>query len=91
MKELNDEVKLTLNLMQTDIHEGALIELQQHLQKLLDIKRRNLQKTLPVGYWIDDTSTNEPNDIGMTDLKKAFGCYSHPSTTEESTSIETPS
>lgn len=46
MKEINDEIKLTLNLMQTDIDEGAHNELQHHLMSLLEIKRNELQERL---------------------------------------------
>lgn len=42
MNEINDEVKLTLNLMQADNYEGALNELQHHLMSLLEIKREHL-------------------------------------------------
>ena len=46
MKELNDEIVLTLNLMQTDIDDGAHSELQSHLYSLLEMKRSELQKGL---------------------------------------------
>ena len=39
MNEINDEVKLTLNLMQTDIDYEAHSELQKHLNGLLEMKR----------------------------------------------------
>ena len=42
MKDINDEIKLTLNLMQTDVSDGAREELQLHLYKLLDMKRDKL-------------------------------------------------
>lgn len=42
MNELNEEIKLTLNLMQTDIDDGAHGELQSHLYSLLEIKRDRL-------------------------------------------------
>lgn len=53
MKEINDEIKLTLNLMQTDIDEGAHDELQYHLMSLLEIKRNELQQRLVERSWLD--------------------------------------
>lgn len=53
MKEINDEIKLTLNLMQTDIGDGAHDELQSHLYSLLEIKRNELQQRLVERSWID--------------------------------------
>lgn len=48
MKELNDEIMLTINLMQADIDDGAHSELQFHLYSLLEIKRERLAaKTEP--------------------------------------------
>ena len=44
MKNLNDEIKLTLNLMQTDIDDGAHGELQSHLYSLLEMKREILSE-----------------------------------------------
>lgn len=44
MKEINEEVKLTLNLMQTDIDDGAHGELQSHLYSLLEMKRERLSE-----------------------------------------------
>lgn len=46
MNEINDEIKQTLNLMQTDITEGARDELQCHIVCLLDIKRKELLRRL---------------------------------------------
>lgn len=67
MKELNDEIHLTISMMQGDIYEGALNELQHHLVCLLEIKRNKIQKRLgettkPLaaeelkagGWWCDD-------------------------------------
>ncbi len=51
MKELNAEIKLTLNLMQTDIDDGAHDELQWHLNNLLEIKRNELQQRLAERSW----------------------------------------
>lgn len=42
MKNLNDEIKLTIEMMQGDIDEGAHNELQYHLMSLLEIKRELL-------------------------------------------------
>ena len=53
MKELNDEIKLTINLMQTDIEEGAHGELQYHLKSLLEIKLNELQRRLVERSWAE--------------------------------------
>ena len=53
MNEINDEIKLTLNLMQTDIDDGAHGELQSHLYSLLEIKRNELQQRLVERSWLD--------------------------------------
>lgn len=42
MDEINKEIKRTINLMQTDIDDGAHSELQYHLMSLLEIKREHL-------------------------------------------------
>ncbi|NLY14620.1 MAG: hypothetical protein GXZ10_13515 [Gammaproteobacteria bacterium] len=52
MNEINDEVKLTLNLMQTDIDDGAHGELQNHLYSLLEMKRNELQQRLVERSWL---------------------------------------
>ena len=52
MNELNDEISLTLNLMQTDIDDGAHDELQGHLYSLLEMKRNELQKRLTERSWL---------------------------------------
>ena len=44
MKKLNDEIKLTIEMMQGDIDEGAHNELQYHLMSLLEIKRELLSE-----------------------------------------------
>lgn len=53
MKEINDEIKLTLNLMQSDIDDGAQGELQSHLYSLLEIKRNELQRRLVERSWAE--------------------------------------
>ena len=53
MNELNDEIKLTLNLMQTDIDDGAHDELQYHLACMLEIKRNEMQQRLVERSWSD--------------------------------------
>lgn len=44
MKEINEEIKLTIKLMQPDIDDGAHGELQSHLYSLLEMKRNVLQQ-----------------------------------------------
>lgn len=71
MKELNDEIHLTISMMQSesDIYEGTLNELQHHLACLLEMKRNEIQKCLdktnkPLtveelkagGWWCGDVS-----------------------------------
>lgn len=63
MKDLNDEIKLTLNLMQTDIDDGAHSVLQSHLYSLLEIKRAELQKGLGERSWVDDQSPYKSGPI----------------------------
>ena len=46
MNEINEEVKLTIDLMRTDIDDGAHDELQNHLYSLLEMKRNELQRRL---------------------------------------------
>lgn len=46
MNEINEEINQTINAMQRDIDDGAYNELQNHLQKLLEIKRNELQRRL---------------------------------------------
>ena len=53
MKNLNDEIKLTLSLMQTDIDDGAHGELQSHLCRLLEIKRNEIQQRLLERSWLE--------------------------------------
>ena len=50
MKELNDEINLTLSLMQPDIYEGLLNELQYHLACLLEMKRDDIQRKMVERY-----------------------------------------
>lgn len=68
MKELNDEIKLTLKLMQTDIDDDAHGELWNHLHRLLDIKRNELQKRL-------DESWSEPVEPLTIDELKTGGWW----------------
>ena len=51
MKNLTDEIKLTIELMQTDIDDGAHGELQGHLYSLLEMKRNELQRRLVERSW----------------------------------------
>lgn len=53
MNEINEEIKLTLNLMQTDIDYEAHSELQCHLSCLLEIKRNELQQRLVERSWFE--------------------------------------
>ena len=46
MKNLTDEIKLTIELMQGDIDDGAHEELQSHLYSLLEMKRNEIQQML---------------------------------------------
>ena len=46
MNEITEEIKLTVNLMSSDIDDGAHGELQNHLYSLLEMKRNELQRRL---------------------------------------------
>ena len=70
MNELNDEIKLTISIMRDDIDDGIYDELKSHLRSLLEMKRCNLQKSLPVGYWIDDTYKKDPPKM----VVKLYSC-----------------
>ena len=52
MQKINEEIKLTINLMQTDIDDGAHDELQGHLYSLLEMKRNELQRRLVERSWV---------------------------------------
>ena len=62
MNEINDEVKLTINLMQTDIYEGSLNELQYHLMSLLEIKRNELQQRFVERSWFEPVTHDQATD-----------------------------
>lgn len=49
MKSLTDEIKLTIELMQGDIDDGAHGELQSHLCSLLEMKRELLGELVYTG------------------------------------------
>lgn len=53
MKELNDEIKLTINLIQSDFCAGLRDEMQKHLNGLLEIKRNELQQRLVERSWFE--------------------------------------
>ena len=88
MKEINEEIKLTLNTMQTDIDEGAHGELQFHLYSLLEIKRNEIRQRLagsqvvakPLtteelmlgGWWCTDVS----EDCASAFISKGLSVYS---------------
>lgn len=83
MNELNDEIKLTINLMQGDIDDGAHEELQSHLYSLLEMKREEIQKRLgepsnrPLtaeelkagGWWCEDVSKDCANAFKSKGLR----------------------
>lgn len=59
MNEINEEIKLTLNLMQGDIYEGSLNELQYHLNGLLGMKRNELQQRLVERSWFEPATHDQ--------------------------------
>ena len=59
MKEIDEEIKQTLNLMQTDIDDGAHDELQGHLYSLLEIKRNELQQRLVEWSWLEPVTHDQ--------------------------------
>lgn len=69
MNEINEEIKLTLNLMQTDIDDDAAHgELQGHLYSLLEMKRNELQKRLTERSWSDPVTHDEAKPLTTADL-----------------------
>lgn len=73
MEEINDEIKLTLNLMQTDIDDGAHGELQSHLYSLLEIKRNELQQRL-VERSRSEPVTHDAKPLTPEELKAGSWC-----------------
>lgn len=68
MKELNEEIKLTINLMQGDIDDGAHDELQGHLYSLLEMKRNELQQRLTELSWSESVKHDEAKPLTTADL-----------------------
>lgn len=69
MKELNEEIKLTLNLMQTDIDDGAHDELQWHLNRLREMKRTELQQRLTERSWLGGKAPYKSKPLTAEELK----------------------
>ena len=69
MKEINDEVKLTLSLMQDNINEGAYCELQSHLCSLLEMKRNGLQQRLAGRSRSESVTDDEAKPLTVEELK----------------------
>ena len=69
MNELNEEIKLTLNLMQGDIDDGAHNELQWHLYSLLEIKRNELQQRLTESSWAEPVTHDQDKPLTVEELK----------------------
>ena len=63
MKEINDEINLTINLMQTDIDDAAHSELQSHLYSLLEMKRAEISRRMAERSWVDDQSPYKSGPI----------------------------
>lgn len=82
MNEINDEIKQTLNLMQTDIYEGALNELQYHLMSLLEIKRNELQQRLVERSWAEPV-THDQAPYKSVNLDGQISDEAKPLTVEE--------
>lgn len=59
MKELTDEIKLTINLIQADIDVSARSELQSHLYSLLEMKRDVLQRRLVERPWAEPATYDD--------------------------------
>lgn len=64
MKEINDEIELTLNLMQTDVSDGTHEELQFHLYGLLDMKRNVIRQRLTGSWSVPISGTVETVTLG---------------------------
>ncbi len=60
MNEINEEIKQTLNLMQTEVDgTGASNELQYHLMSLLEIKRNELLQRLAKRSWFEHVTHDQ--------------------------------
>lgn len=68
MNELNEEIKLTLNIMQTDIDDAAHNELQGHLYSLLEIKRNELQQRLVERSWSEPVTHDEAKPLTTEEI-----------------------
>lgn len=67
MKNLTDEIKLTIEMMQGDIDDGAHGELQSHLYSLLEMKRNEIQQRLVERSWSEPVSgTVETVTLGLS-------------------------
>ncbi|HUH58419.1 MAG TPA: hypothetical protein VL020_07975 [Pseudomonadales bacterium] len=53
MKEINEEIKQTINLMQAVNDECVYAAMQKHLNGLLEIKRNELQQRLVERSWLE--------------------------------------
>ncbi len=87
MNEINDEIKLTLNLMQTDIDDGAHGELQSHLYSLLEIKRNELQQRLVERSWLEPVTHGQAPHISVK-LDGQIADEAKPLTAEELKAVE---
>lgn len=68
MNEINEEIKLTLNMMQGDVDEGAHSELQSHLYSLLEMKRNELQQRLSGRSWVEPDLVELAKPLSTEDL-----------------------
>lgn len=76
MNELNEEIKLTLNLMQGDIDDGAHDELQSHLYSLLEMKRNELQQRMTERSWSESAlGDDEAKPLLTTEELEAGGWW----------------
>lgn len=69
MKNLTDEIKLTIELMQGDIDDGAHSELQSHLYSLLEIKRNELQQRLVERSWSEHVTHDKAKPLTIEELR----------------------
>ena len=82
MNELNEEINLTISIMQTDIDEGAHNELQYHLMSLLEIKRNELHQRL-VERLGSEPMTHDPSPYKSVKLDGQITDEAKPLTAEE--------
>ena len=82
MKNITDEIKLTIEMMRGDIDDGAHGELQSHLYSLLEMKRIEIQQRLVERSWLEPV-THDRAPYKSVKLDGQISDEAKPLTTEE--------